>query len=215
MIKVMVVDDHPLFRRGLKVLLQSDETISFIGEAENGQKAVDLVPSLQPDVILMDLYMECMDGIEATRRILKDHPGIGIIMLTISDTDEQVFAAIQAGVRGFILKDVQEDALVNAIHAVARGEALIDPSIAARVLKEFRRLNQNHLASLDLTPLELDILKLTGNGMENPDIARQLNISEKTVVNRLTVIYQKLGVTNRTQAALYALRAGISTLQTD
>lgn len=213
MIKVLIVDDHPVFRHGLRMLLEADPSLTFVGEAEDGLQAIEMAREQHPDVILMDLHMARLDGIQAARQILIDQPGTGIIMLTVAHSDEHVFAAIQVGIRGFLLKDTDEDALIRSIHAVSHGEALIDPTIAARVLKEFRRLNQAQNVGQDLTPLELDILKLVGEGLENPQIAKILNVSEKTVVNRLTVIYQKIGVTSRTQAALYALRKGLSSLQ--
>ncbi len=213
MIKVLIVDDHPVFRHGLRMLLEAEPTIDFVGEANDGLQAIEMARQLHPDVILMDLHMARLDGIQAARRILADQPEIGIIMLTVAHSDEHVFAAIQVGIRGFLLKDSDEETLIRSIHAVAHGEALIDPIIATRVLKEFRRLNQVQNVGPDLAPLEIEILKLVGEGLENPEIGNRLNISEKTVINRLTVIYQKIGVTNRTQAALYALRKGLSSLQ--
>ncbi|MFM8321601.1 MAG: response regulator [Chloroflexota bacterium] len=211
-VHVIIAEDHPIFRRGLVQVCQDAPLIQVVGEAQNGADAVELALRLRPDVILMDIQMPVLDGIQATGRILAQAPQTGIIILTVSRTEEHIFSAIRAGARGYLLKDVEQEALVQAIYAVARGEALIDPNIAWRVLEEFKRMSESRPVAPELqqlTEVETDILKLVAQGEDNPAIARRLNISEKTVVNRLTTIYQKLHVNNRTQAAILALRQGI------
>lgn len=215
-IRVLICDDHHIFRLGLVRACDSDERLKVVGEAENGQDAVEKARKLKPDVILMDVNMPVMDGIEATRYICMESPKVGVIMLTVIRDDEHIFEAIKAGARGYVLKDVDEGDLLNAIHAIARGEGLIDPVVAASVLAEFRRVSQppsEEQAQEQLTPVEQEILRRLAEGIDNAEIALDLNISEKTVVNRLSTIYQKLHVNNRTQAALYALRKGWATVK--
>ena len=186
------------------------------GEAENGQEAVELTQRCRPDVVLMDINMPIMDGVEATRRIVEQAPGVRVIMLTIYRQDRYVFEAIKAGARGYLLKDVDEHELLEAIRAVYRGEALINPALATRVLDEFRRLSQVAAAGADvetLTEGEMKVLRLVAQGASNKEIAAQLHLAESTVSNRLRDIYQKLHVNNRTQAALLALRRGWAQLE--
>jgi two-component system, NarL family, response regulator LiaR len=209
--RLLIVDDHAIIRRGLRQLILETPEIELVGEAQDGQEAVEIVRQLKPEVILMDIQMPVLDGIEATRKIIAEYPQTGIIMLTVQRNSNLIFEAITAGARGYLLKDADEEALMRAILAVSRGEALIDSGIAAQVLDEFRRLSQSKGAPSEfekLTDAEMDILRLVAQGEENPAIAQDLAISEKTVGNRLTTIYQKLHVNNRTQAALYALRQG-------
>jgi DNA-binding NarL/FixJ family response regulator len=194
----------------------SDPELEVVGQAENGQEAVEMARRLKPDIVLMDINMPLLNGIQATRCISMEAPMIGVIMLTVIRDDEHIFEAIKSGARGYILKDVEEAELLQAIHAVQRGEGLIDPVIAARVLDEFRRVSQpsSEEQTLEqLTSIEMEILRRLAEGIDNSAIAQDLNISEKTVVNRLSTIYQKLHVNNRTQAALYALRKGWATVK--
>jgi DNA-binding NarL/FixJ family response regulator len=217
-VRILIVEDHPVFRRGIIHVIKGQSDLQVVGEAENGLEAVQMVSRLQPDVILMDIHMPVMDGIQATQQITSMLPGTGIIMLTVERDDDHVFSAIKAGARGYLLKETEESSLIAAIYAVARGEGLIDPTIAGRVLDEFRRLSDLHPPAnsfQNLTELERAILKRLAQGEENHTIAQHLHLSEKTVVNRLTTIYQKLHVNNRTQAALYALRQGIASISTD
>jgi DNA-binding NarL/FixJ family response regulator len=210
-IRVLIADDHAIIRRGLRQLIEETTGIELAGEAQDGQEAVELAASLRPDVILMDIHMPRLNGIEATRQIIAANPHAGVIILTVQRSSSQIFEAIMAGARGYLLKDTDEEALTRAILAVSRGEALIDSGIASQVLDEFRRLSQPKDESAEfekLTEAEMDVLRLVAQGEENPAIAQQLSISEKTVTNRLTSIYQKLRVNNRTQAALHALRQG-------
>jgi DNA-binding NarL/FixJ family response regulator len=208
-IRVLIADDHRLFREGLRQICEIVGGFEVVGEAENGQKAIDLARQLEPDVVLMDIQMPVLDGVQATSFIIEHSSAVGVIILTMYRQDHYVFEALKAGARGYLLKDTDGQALVDAVRAVHRGEALIDPGTAAKVLEEFRRLSQ--LVSGDsetLTEGEMDVLRLVAVGEENKAIAEQLSIAESTVANRLREIYQKLHVNNRTQAALTALRRG-------
>lgn len=215
-IRILIVEDHHIFRMGLRRACESDPDVQVIGEACDGQEAVEFSRKLKPDVILMDINMPGMDGIEATRQIAQENGRVGIIMLTVIRDDTHIFEAIKAGARGYLLKDVNEEELLHSIHVVNRGEGLIDPEIAARVLEEFRRISQNGNGSQEfeqLTDVEMEILCRVAQGKENIEISTEMSISEKTVVNRLSTIYQKLHVNNRTQAALFALRKGWTSIR--
>jgi DNA-binding NarL/FixJ family response regulator len=217
-IRVLIADDHRLFRQGLRQICEQLGNLEVVGEAENGQQAVDLACHLQPDIILMDIQMPILDGVQATSLITECAPSVGVTILTMYRQDRYVFEAIKAGARGYLLKDIDGQELVQAIRAVHRGEALIDPGMAARVLEEFQRLNQLAAQSGDTEDLnegEMDVLRLVAAGEENKDIALQLCISESTVGNRLREIYRKLHVNNRTQAAITALRRGWVKLNPD
>ncbi|MFN3763337.1 MAG: response regulator [Anaerolineae bacterium] len=210
-IRVLIADDHRLFRQGLRQICETVGRLEVVGEAENGQEAVELALRLRPDVVLMDIRMPVLDGVEATRRITACAPSVRIIILTMYRQDQYVFEAIKAGARGYLLKDIDEQELVDAVRAVHRGEALIDPALAARLLEEFRRLSQGAVEE-ELTPGEMEVLRLVAQGLDNKSIARELNLAERTVTNRLSEIYQKLHVASRTQAALVALRRGWASL---
>lgn len=215
-IRVLIADDHRLFREGLRQICEIVGGFEVVGEAENGQKTIDLAQQLEPDVVLMDIQMPGLDGVQATRSITELVPAAKVIILTMYRQDHYVFEALKAGARGYLLKDTDGQALIKAVRAVHRGEALIDPATAARVLEEFRRLSQ--LVSADsekLTEGEMDVLRLVAEGEENKVIAERLFISESTVANRLREIYQKLRVNNRTQAALSALRRGWAKLDAE
>ena len=210
-IRVLIADDHRLFRLGLRQACESAGDFEVVGEAEDGQEAVELARRCRPDVILMDINMPILDGVEATRCIMENDPSIQVIMLTIYRRDRYVFEAIKAGARGYLLKDVDEGELLEAIRAVHRGEALINPGLATKLLDEFRRLGQVAAEAGDverLTQGEMDVLRLVAQGASNKEIAARLHLAESTVSNRLSNIYQKLHVNSRTQAALLALRRG-------
>ena len=217
-IRVLLADDHTLFRQGLRQICEIKGGFQVVGEAENGRDAVRLAGELEPDVILMDINMPELNGIEATTQIMQSEPQARIIVLTMYRQDHFVFDAIKAGARGYLLKNTDAQDLVNAVRRVSQGEALIDPHLAAKVLDEFRRLSQNAdetLALEQLTDGEMAVLRLVAEGDDNQSIAKQLHLSVHTVSNRLRIIYQKLQVNNRTQAALYAIRRGWATLGPD
>ncbi|MFC4453443.1 response regulator transcription factor [Deinococcus sonorensis] len=210
-IRVLIADDHRLFRQGLKVLLASLPTVEVVAEAATGEEVLDHIGEVMPDVILMDLQMPGLNGIEATRAALSRWPHLGILVLTMFDNDESVFMAMRAGARGYIVKGADQMELLRAVEAVASGEALFSPSIAARVLRFF----QTPLAALpvsafpELTGRELDILKLMAGGRNNPEIARHLALSSKTVRNYISNIFSKLQVADRAQAIVKARQAGL------
>ena len=215
-IRVLIADDHRIVRQGLRHVCELAGDLSVVGEAEDGQEAVQQARQLQPDVILMDINMPLLDGVQATRYITEAQSKVGVIILTMFRQDRYVFEAIKAGARGYLLKDVDEGDLVEAIRAVHRGEALINPGMAVKLLDEFRRLSQIDSDAEDregLTPGEMDVLRLVAQGIDNKAVAEQLALSERTVANRLSSIYEKLQVNNRTQAALVALRRGWATLE--
>jgi DNA-binding NarL/FixJ family response regulator len=215
-IRVLIADDHRIVRQGLRHVCELAGDLAVVGEAEDGQEAVKMARQLQPDVILMDINMPLLDGVQATQRILETDLPTRVIILTMFRQDRYVFEAIKAGARGYLLKNVDEDDLVVAIRAVHHGEALINPGMAVKLLDEFRRLSQMDGNAGDmegLTPGEMDVLRLVAQGADNKAVAEQLALSERTVANRLSSIYEKLQVNNRTQAALVALRRGWATLE--
>jgi len=208
-IRILIVDDHKLFRHGLRQICRS-EGLSVVGEAASGQEAIEKACQLQPDVVLMDLGMPGLSGVQATQQILAHNPNIRVIALTMFREDNHIVDAVRAGVSGYLLKNCEPTVLVTAIKTVARGDALLDPAMTAKLLKEFRRIDLPFAAN-DLeaiSPAEMDVLRLVAMGADNVDIADNLCLSQRTVGNRLTSIYQKLNVKNRTQAALYALKRG-------
>ncbi len=217
-IRVLIADDHCLFRQGLRQICEALGWFEVVGEAENGQEAVELARWLKPDVVLMDISMPVLDGVEATALITAHDPTVRVLILTMYKQDRYVFEAIKAGARGYLLKDIDEQEFVDAVRAVHRGEALIDPGLATRLLDEFRRLSQIAAGvgeAESLTPGEMDVLRMVAQGADNKTIADRLGLSEKTVANRLSDIYQKLHVASRTQAALVALRRGWARLDDD
>jgi DNA-binding NarL/FixJ family response regulator len=217
-LRLLIADDHTLFRQGLRQMCELKGGFDVVGEAENGREAVELAVKLKPDVVLMDIQMPEMDGVEATRQITAQVPEARVIVLTMYRQDNYVFEAIKAGARGYLLKDTDWKDLLEAIRAVERGEALINAAMAARVLEEFRRQSLAPEASEQAEALnagEMDILHWLAQGDDNAAIAQKLSLSEKTITNRLSDIYSKLHVNNRTQAALYALRRGWAKLDSD
>jgi DNA-binding NarL/FixJ family response regulator len=209
-IRVLVVDDHQLFREGVAALLGSTGVADVVGEADHGEAAIELAAALRPDVILMDVQMPDMNGLEATRRILRVQEDVGIIVVTMFEDDETVFAAMRAGARGYVLKGAGQDELVRAIEAVARGEALYGPRVAQRILQFFHASRRDLPldAFPDLTEREREVLDLIANGLGNAAIARRLAIAEKTVRNHVSNIFSKLHVTDRAQAVVRAREAG-------
>lgn len=216
-IRVLIADDHRLMRRSLRQICEIEGGFEVVGEACNGLEAVALTSELQPDVILMDIKMPGLDGVEATGQILSQYPHIGVIMLTVHSQDRHIVEAIKMGARGYLLKNTDEETLIEAIQVVYQGQALSDPLVTSKVFHQFRRVTQNMAVGQveRLTEAEMAVLRLVAQGLDNQAIAKKLVISPKTVSNRLLLIYQKLQVHNRTQAALYALRQGWADLYPD
>jgi NarL family two-component system response regulator LiaR len=202
-IRVLLVDDHPVVRQGLRALLSTQDGIDVVGEADDGAAAVTAVERLTPDVVLMDVVMPGMDGVEALRRIGERHPQTRVVMLTSYADERQAMEAVDAGASGFLLKDASPRDVAAAIRAAHRGEAVLHPSVAAKLLAERRRPPAAHA---DLTARELEVLRLITRGLQNKQIAAQLHLSEKTVKTHVSAILRKLDVADRTQAAMYAVR---------
>jgi DNA-binding NarL/FixJ family response regulator len=210
-IRVLITDDHALFRDGLRALLNSVPDIEFIGEAATGDEAIAQAAALQPDAILMDIQMPGLNGIEATRRILQTSPHIGVIVLTMFEDDDSVFAAMRAGARGYLLKGADQAEVLRAIRAVASGEALFGPAIARKVIGFFAgsRANLPPQVFPELTDCEREILNLIAQGLNNTDIAGRLTVSVKTVRNHVSNIFSKMQVADRAQAIVRAREAGL------
>jgi DNA-binding NarL/FixJ family response regulator len=208
--RIVVADDHPLFRDGLRVLLGSVPEMELVGEATTGDEVIQLARTLQPDVILMDLKMPGANGIEATRAILAEHPGIGVLVLTMFEDSDSVFAAMRAGARGYLLKGADQDDILRAVQAVRDGEAIFGPSIAQRLIRFFA---SPHTAAPpafpELTERERDVLRLIAQGQSNLEIAQQLRITNKTVRNHVSTIFSKLQVASRAEAIVRAREAGL------
>lgn len=215
MIKILICDDQSLFREALRTLLGSYDDLDVVGEAANGEEALWCAVSLSPDVMLMDLRMPVMDGVEATRRITQLGKGIKVIVLTTFDDDETVFDGLRAGAVGYLLKDVSSEKLIEAIHAAYNGDYFLLPSITAKVVSEFSKIskpirkNKDEMMPDPLSPREIEILRVVATGASNKEIADQLFISEGTVKNHLSSILGKLGVRDRMQAILKAKELGI------
>ncbi len=206
-IRVLIADDHPIVREGLRTILGFQEGIEVVGEASDGLEAVDLAQKLLPEVVLMDIRMSKLNGVEATRRIKAHNPEIGVIVLTNYDDDRYVFEGVEAGASGYLLKDISFDELSEAIHRVARGESLMAPSVLRKVLDEFaHRAEERELPHEGLTPRELEVLQSLAQGLKNEEIAKELFITGKTVKSHLGSIFSKLGVNDRSQAILYAIK---------
>src|SRR5947209_14284407 len=210
-LRVLIADDHPLFRNGMRALLSSVPDMEATGVAAKGEEAIALADSLQPDVILMDLQMPGISGIEATRRILHTSPHIRILVVTMFEDDHSVFTALRAGARGYVLKDADEEEILRAIRAVARGEAIFSPAIAQRLIDFFAAPRPVMLPQvfLELSEREREVLDLIAQGHSNTDIAKQLTISLKTVANHVSNIFNKLQVVDRAQAIIRAREAGL------
>jgi NarL family two-component system response regulator LiaR len=202
-VRVLLVDDHPVVRQGLRALLSTQDGIEVVGEADDGEAAVAAAERLSPDVVLMDVVMPGMDGVEALRRIGERRPQTRVVMLTSYADERRAMEAVDAGASGFLLKDASPRDVAAAIRAAHRGEAVLHPSVAAKLLAERRRPPAAHA---DLTARELEVLRLIARGLQNKQIAAQLHVSEKTVKTHVSAILRKLDVTDRTQAAMYAVR---------
>ena len=210
-IHVLIADDHPLYREGIRKMLSLAPDIEIVGEAASGDEVLTQALTLEPDVIMMDLKMPGINGIEATRRILHTSPHIGVLVLTMFEADESVFAAMRAGARGYLLKDVGQEELVRAVKAVNRGEAIFSPAIAERLILYFAALKPAaaNLAFPELTDREREILHLIAQGHSNSEIAECLLLRTKTVQNHVSNIFSKLQVADRAQAIVRARNAGL------
>jgi DNA-binding NarL/FixJ family response regulator len=214
-IRVLLVDDQALIRAGFRMILDAEEDMEVVGECSDGTQAVDSARRLAPDVVLMDIRMPEMDGIEATRRIAarEGEAGPRVLMLTTFDLDEYVYDALRAGASGFLLKDVPAEELVTGIRVVAKGEALLAPSVTKRLIQEFSQGPRSHQSAPsevdELTPRELEVFKLIARGMSNAEIAEELVVSETTVKTHVARVLMKLGVRDRVQAVVLAYESGV------
>ena len=210
-IRVLIADDHPLYRDGMRGLLDSETGTQVVGEASSGEEAIELAETLQPDVILMDIKMPGINGIEATREILNTSPQAGILMVTMFEDDDSLFAAMRAGARGYLLKDSRGEEVAHAIRAVAGGEAIFGQGIARRLINYFSALNPSGppRAFPELTDREEEVLTLVARGHSNEEISQQLFLSIKTVRNHVSHIFLKLQVADRAQAVIRAREAGL------
>jgi DNA-binding NarL/FixJ family response regulator len=211
-VRVVVVDDHPVYRDGLEVLLGTVDGVDVVGSASSGAQAVAVCGELLPDVVVMDLHMPEMDGVQATRLIASAHPSAAVLMLTMHD-DESVFAAVQAGARGYLLKGADQEEIVRAIHTVADGGVIFGPALAGRITSYFAALRASAptptAAFPELTPRELEVLRLVALGRSNHAIAAELVLSEKTIRNHVSNIFMKLQVADRAEAIARAHDAGL------
>lgn len=212
-IRVVIADDHPLIREGLRRVLSLDKQIQVVGEAANGEEAIELVTNTQPHVILMDLNMPRFSGMDAAKVILQANPAVRIIALTVEDSERKIVELIKNGVSGYLLKDVSVEALVSTIKAVHAGETVITPQVTQALLKETleggRGAASGESVSEALTTREMEIIRLIAAGKNNKDIAEELYISQKTVKNHISSIFRKINVQDRTQAALYAIKSNL------
>ena len=212
-IRVLLADDHALFRRGVAKLLAAESDFEVVGEAIDGRQAVEMARELMPDVILMDVSMPVMDGLEATRRIKAEIPYVRIVILTASDGDSSLFEAVKNGAQGYLLKNIEPQALFGTLRGVVRGEAPVSRMMAGRLLEEFARQSRQPVPAAapasELTAREREVLELVARGRSNKDIAAALAIAENTVKNHLKNILEKLHLENRVQAATFAVREGL------
>lgn len=224
MTRVLLVDDQTLIRQGIRVLLMTEPGMEVVGEAANGKEALSMIEQLRPEVVLMDVRMPEMDGVTATRQITATHPEIGVIILTTFDDEGYIFEGLRAGARGYLLKDISSEEMAEAVRIVAKGGALIQPSITRKVLSEFARLSERPLSEQSAAPLpaqqsaslpeplterELEVLHCIAEGLSNREIAEKLVITEGTVKNHVSNLIAKLDVRDRTQALLRAQELGI------
>lgn len=207
-ITLLLVDDHPVVRKGTRELLEGESDMQVLGEAGSGEEAVKLASELQPAVILMDVSMPGMNGIEATKLIKAKHPSVGILVLTSYDDDAYVFALLEAGAAGYLLKNAGEEDLLGAVRAVSVGESALHPTVARKVLERFSTNTTPTPPEDDLSPRELEVLQVAATGRTNKEIARDLDISPRTVQVHLANIFSKLCVGSRTEAVLYGIKRG-------
>lgn len=210
MTRVVIADDHPVFRRGLKALLDGEDGLEVVGDAADGLSAVSVVLELEPDVVVMDLHMPGLGGVEAAKRILDVLPSLGVLVLTMHEDDELVFAAMKAGARGYLVKTTDDDEIVRAVQAIGAGEAIFSATIAQRMMGYFTAISSSKAVLFpQLTDRERDVLELMATGLDNTSIAHRLSLSQKTVRNRVSAIFTKLQVADRAQAIVRAREAGL------
>lgn len=214
-IRILIADDHAIVREGLRALIDAKPDMEIVGEAADGIEAVLKARSLQPDVILLDLVMPRQDGIEAIREIKQENPNARVLVLTSFAEDEKVFPAIKAGALGYLLKDSSPQELLHAIRDVYQGRSSLHPTIALKLIRELSRPSDLPPTEEPLTEREVEVLRLVAQGLTNQEIAEKLVISERTVGTHVSNILEKLHLANRTQAALYALREGLASLESD
>ncbi len=207
MIRILLADDHAILRQGLRLILSADPAIQVVGEASNGEEAVARAEELNPDVVLMDVHMPVVDGIQATQRIRASRPQIRILMLTVSDRDQDLFGALKAGAKGYLLKNTEARQVLDAIQRVYQGEAILPPTLAARVLDEFATPPPPVVNAL--TEREVEIIRLIAQGRGNKEIASLLALSENTVKTHVRHILDKLQLRSRSEAAAYAVQTGL------
>jgi len=212
-IEVLLVDDHTMVRKGMNALLSEYEDIRIVGEASNGSEAIEAAGRLNPDVILMDLAMPVMDGIEATRRIIANQPGQRILVLTSYSGDDQLLPAIKAGAMGYLVKDAQPEELVTSIRSLRAGQPSFNPKTAWKFLREMSGAQSPRKSSVELSEREMDVLRLLAQGRTDQEIGKQLVLTEVTIRTHISRILSKLGLTNRVQAALYCVRTGLVSLE--
>ena len=215
-IKVLLAEDHTITREGIRRVLEDERDLKVIGEAGDGEEAIQMATKIQPDVVIMDIAMPKLNGIEATRQIKLIRPSTAVLILSAYDDDEYIFGLLEAGAAGYLLKTVSGDQLTSAIRAVHKGEPVLDPVIARKVIDHFRSPDKGprlEIPSDHLTDRETDIIKLAAKGMSNKGIADELHLSRRTVEGHLRTIFNKLGVGSRTEAVLYGLKKGWFALQ--
>jgi len=214
-LQILIADDHQLFRDGIRTLLLAAPDMQLVGEAETGDQAVSLTGQLQPDVVLMDIQMPGINGIEATRQIVHDSPHVAVLMVTMFDDDHSVFSAMRAGARGYVLKGAKHEDMLRAIRAAGNGEAIFSPTVAARMMDFFAGMRPTKLPEVfpELSDREREVLNLIAEGYKNPEIAEELVLSPKTVRNHVSNILSKLQVADRAQAILKAREAGLGNSQ--
>lgn len=214
MIKVLICDDQDLVCEGLKGILSTDPELTLVGVAKDGAEALEMIPACQPDLVLMDLKMPVMNGVQATRQIRREYPGIEVLVLTTYDADEWVFDAIRAGARGYLLKDTPRQRLLAAIKEAAAGKTPVDPAVAGKLFAHVTHQTAapDTAITSSLSEREKEVLGLLGKGLSNAEIAARIYLSEGTVRNYVSSIFEKLGVADRTQAAVLAIRCGLTNL---
>ncbi|MDC4203036.1 MAG: response regulator transcription factor [Candidatus Manganitrophus sp.] len=217
-IRILIADDHRVVREGLVAILKSRSDMDVVGEAINGFEVIEKTKALKPDVILMDISMPQMNGVEATRAVRKISPEIGIVVLTMHDDDATIFELVRTGVHGYLLKDADASEIVKAIQSIYKGESIIHPSIARKILGEFSQLETEQVKKAprqmyNLSGREVDVLRRVAKGKTNKEIASELHLSEKTIKNHVRNIFHKMGVYDRTEAAMKGVQEGIIDLE--